>query len=232
MQDSEQYGRQSHVHIPGRPNLLSENFLKQIPSISGDAIRAGVTPDRSRQMEDGMRKFKDLEDEFENAKLHHFSEREHYEREISRLKRARNRLEGVVQTERENFDTTVGFLLQKVNELQLQNEKLQHMEVAVTEELKDTKLENVELKQKERAASEKCKALEQDIESLKKCETNLDKSFDRVKRISHEMYDTTLQLDCVFQSVLKDERVQDRTFKEKVKELQEEVEQRKLSTWP
>ena len=67
---------------------------------------------------------------------------------------------------------------------------------------------------------------------LKKCETNLDKSFDRVKRISHEMYDTTLQLDCVFQSVLKDETVQDWTFKEKVKELQEEVEQRKLSTWP
>lgn len=232
VQDSEHDGRPSHVHIPGRPNLLSENFLKQIPSISGDAIRAGVTPDRSRQMEDAMRKFKDLEDEFENAKLHHFSEKEHYEREISRLKNAHSRLECVVQTERESFDTTVSFLLQKMNELRLQNERLQDMEVAVTEKLKDTQSENMELKQKERAASEKCKALEQDIELLQKCGTNLDQSFDRVKRISQQIYDTTLQLDCVFQSVLKDEAVEDQTFKEKVKKLQEEVEQRKFSTWP
>ena len=51
------------------------------------------------------------------------------------------------------------------------------MDVAVTEKLKDTQLGTYA----ERESSvRKVQGLEQDIESLKKCGTNLDQSFDRV----------------------------------------------------
>ena len=81
----------------------------------------------------------------------------------------------------------------------------------------------------EKATSEKCCSLHQELDSLKQKHDKLDKPTENEKRISNEMYDTTSELDCVFQLVLKDEKVHD---KAKVKTLQEETEQRKNCTWP
>ena len=85
------------------------------------------------------------------------------------------------------------------------------------------KEENETLKSEKEAALQRAAAVE-------KC-PHLKEQRTRVRRLSEEHYDTTLQLDYAFQSVLDKEGV-DEEFKKKVSELKKEVEERKNSTWP
>ena len=246
VQDSEQGISEPPLHALKRPLSVSTNFHEQCKSISSDAQKAGVSPVRSRKMRDLMMKSNCLEEEYENAKIHRANEKQHYQREIARLENLKSKLQEEIELGREEaddyreeFKTKEVTREREAYELRQQMEKLQLKNKRLEAKLEKADTVEQEIQQKlndatksENATSEKCCSLQQELDSLKQKHDKLDKPTENEKRISNEMYDTTSELDCVFQLVLKDEKVHDKAFKAKVKTLQVETEQRKNCTWP
>ena len=242
VQDSQQDSSQAHIHNVRRPISVSPNFRKQSNSIFDDARRAGVTPDRSRQMRDLMTKYENLEAEYEIEKLHR-----------ARVQNLQSKLQEKIEVEREEADDKDRYYKEIIETMQTTREsEIEEFE----KEMEDLKLKNreyaarlegkrkqsdefeQEFRQKytelndairsEKATSEKCSSLQRELESLKQ----KDIPTENEKMLCRKMYDTTLELDSVYESVLKDDKVHDKAFKDSVKRLQEETKQRKNCTWP
>ena len=212
VQDSQQHQAQHDFHRPRHIMSPSDNFRRCSESIRADALRAGVTPDRSRKLGDLTRKYNSLSQKYDNMKTY-------YENEVGRLNREKDELETALDTEREECDT----------ELEDTKEEMR----SLIQEMERLWFENEEIKQKERATGEKNAAL---AAELKEKEEEIKTQREQMKRctckICLEMYDTTLELHHTLQTVLDDKAVHDESFRERMKELKAEVEEKKNATWP
>ena len=227
VQDSLQDPTKSVMHLTRLPMPLSPTFLEFSRSISDDALKGGMTPERSRKLQDLMREYENLCEHLKNAKA-----------EIARLERYSCSFKHQLRQEREESDgkheqlkVTVSRLVADLEMMQLkcdtlQTENDQHTAaLEQNKELKEVlnekevhieklKSENEKIAERERVAVKKCKLLEQEA---------------RVRTLSDIHYDTTLELDHAFQVILDSKKVSEE-FKKKVSVLKVEVERRKNST--
>ena len=223
VQTSQQDRTKSEMFYPRPPKQLSKGFMAFAPYVRSEAMSSGVTPSNSQQLEDLMLKMDDQCEQLEIANKNVARLEKYKVVLLKQLKKERVEYDGLLNDER----SAMADLVMEIKRMELEHKEQMEQEQqkcrAALEQTKALKEENETLKSEKEAALQRAAAVE-------KC-PHLKEQRTRVRRLSEEHYDTTLQLDYALQSVLDKEEVK-KEFKKKVRELKKEVEERKNSTWP
>ena len=253
IQDSQHDERQSYLPAAMNRMSLSPTFHDKRAAMYDHALRAGVPLDDSkalcelfqeyddllrkseevlrknedllRENEDLRRSYEDLNEKYCNERLHHTNEKDYLQRENSRLQKSKCKIKTTLDKEREERKETVGQLRAENEKLRYKNRELMQLATDQVDGLKEMSKENTILKD---TVGEK----EKEMKQMKHKMEEQTASQEVWKELCGQIYDTTLQVDYKLRSLLENKSITETSFKEKLREMKTEIEERKNATWP